>query len=40
MRRNIAREGRSMTREWFNVTVVIGLATFLKIVGQTNKKKK
>lgn len=40
LRRNIIRKGRSLTREWFNVTYVIGLATLLRIVGQTRKASK
>ena len=38
--RNIRRKTRSMTKEWFNVTVVSSLATLLEIVGQTKKKQK
>ena len=40
MKINIRRERRNMTREWFSITIVIGLATLLKIVGKTKKKQK
>ena len=39
MRRNIRRKRRSMTREWFSNTVVIGLATLLKIVVKQRRSK-